>query len=98
MYAEMANYAGTDNRSCGRRNIHGATGFSDSHVKHAALGIILAFVFAHLSSAAEANLPGDKSAFPGTLRGFFGIGRSRHVVAKLAGLFALDSFAGGFVV
>jgi predicted MFS family arabinose efflux permease len=27
-----------------------------------------------------------------------GISRSRHVVAKLASLFALDSFAGGFVV
>src|SRR2546430_6476863 len=30
--------------------------------------------------------------------GSFGIGRSRGVVLRLSGLFALDSFAGGFVV
>src|SRR5947208_6847707 len=32
------------------------------------------------------------------LKSILGISRSRHVVAKLASLFALDSFAGGFVV
>jgi MFS family permease len=67
-------------------------------ILYAALGGILAFVFTRLSSAAEVNSPGEESAFPGTLKKFLGIGRSRHVVAKLAGLFALDSFAGGFVV
>jgi MFS family permease len=67
-------------------------------ILYAALGILLAFLFARLSSAAEVNSPGEKSAFPGTLKSFLGIGRSRHVVAKLASLFALDSFAGGFVV
>src|ERR1700693_2534673 len=35
MCAEMPNYAGTDNRSCGIRKIHAATGFSGSHVKQA---------------------------------------------------------------
>jgi MFS family permease len=67
-------------------------------ILYAALGGILAFVFTRLSSAAEVNSPGEESAFPGTLKKFLGIGRSRHVVAKLASLFALDSFAGGFVV
>src|SRR3984893_16471994 len=67
-------------------------------ILYAALGGILAFVFTRLSSAAEVNSPGEGSAFPGTLKKFLGIGRSRHVVAKLASLFALDSFAGGFVV
>ena len=67
-------------------------------ILYAALGIFLAFLFTRLSSAAEVNSPGDESAFPGTLKSFLGIGRSRHVVAKLASLFALDSFAGGFVV
>jgi MFS family permease len=67
-------------------------------ILYAALGIILAFVFARLSSAAEVNSPGEESPSPGTLKSFLGIGRSRHVVAKLASLFALDSFAGGFVV
>src|SRR5216684_6638273 len=63
-------------------------------ILYAALGVILAFVFARLSSAAEVSAPGEKSAFPS----FLGIGRSRHVVVKLSSLFALDSFAGGFVV
>ena len=67
-------------------------------ILYAALGVILAFVFTCLSSAAEVSAPGEESVLPGTLKSFLGIGRSRHVVAKLAGLFALDSFAGGFVV
>jgi MFS family permease len=67
-------------------------------ILYAALGIILALVFTRLSSAAEVNSPGEESAFPGTLKSILGISRSRHVVAKLATLFALDSFAGGFVV
>jgi MFS family permease len=67
-------------------------------ILYAALGAMLAFVFTRLSSAAEVSASGEESALPGTLKRFLGIGRSRHVVAKLAGLFALDSFAGGFVV
>jgi MFS family permease len=67
-------------------------------ILYAALGIILAFLFTRLSSAAEVNSPGEESAFPGTPKSILGIGRSRNVVAKLASLFALDSFAGGFVV
>ena len=55
---------------------------------------MLAFVFTRLSSAAEVTAPGEETAFPS----FLGVGRSRHVVVKLASLFALDSFAGGFVV
>ena len=63
-------------------------------ILYAALGIMLAFVFSRLSSAAEVTAPGEETAFPS----FLGVGRSRHVVVKLASLFALDSFAGGFVV
>jgi MFS family permease len=67
-------------------------------ILYAALGAMLAFAFTRLSPAAEVHSPGEASASPGTLKKFWGIGRSRHVVAKLASLFALDSFAGGFVV
>ena len=67
-------------------------------ILYAALGVMLAVVFTRLSSAAEVSVPGDDSAFPATLKDFFGIGRSRHVVIKLSSLFALDSFAGGFVI
>jgi MFS family permease len=67
-------------------------------ILYAALGILLAFLFMRLSSAAEANSPGEDLACPGTLKSILGISRSRHVVVKLASLFALDSFGGGFVV
>ena len=56
---------------------------------YAILGVVLALLFTRLSPAAEVSAPGA---------GYFGIGRSRDVVLKLSGLFALDSFAGGFVV
>jgi len=64
---------------------------------YAALGAMLALIFTRLSPAAEVSAPGEQSA-PGTLKSFWGLGRSHRVVAKLATLFALDSFAGGFVV
>src|SRR6266478_2794377 len=67
-------------------------------ILYAALGIILAFLFTRLSCAAEVNSPGEESPFPGTLKSILGISRSCHVVTKLTSLFALDSFAGGFVV
>jgi len=59
-------------------------------VLYAVLGIVLALAFTRLSSAAEVPAPQTGA--------FFGVGRSRTVVLRLAALFALDSFAGGFVV
>lgn len=67
-------------------------------ILYAALGMVLALLFARLSAAAEVNSPGEGPVLPGTLKSILGISHSRHVVAKLASLFALDSFAGGFVV
>ena len=58
---------------------------------YAALGAVLAFLFTRLSSTAEVAAP----AAPATP---LGIGSSRAVVLRLSGLFALDSFAGGFVI
>jgi MFS family permease len=55
---------------------------------YAALGIVLVGLFARLSPAAETTAPATR----------FGISHSRRVVLKLSGLFALDAFAGGFVV
>jgi MFS family permease len=66
-------------------------------IGYAALGAALALVFTRLSTATEVSDPGEGSA-PGALKSFLGLGHSRRVVAKLATLFALDSFAGGFVV
>jgi MFS family permease len=57
---------------------------------YAALGLLLAVLFARVSPAVEVGTPAVTSSW--------GIGRSRHVVLELSALFALDSFAGGFVV
>jgi MFS family permease len=63
---------------------------------YAALGILLAFVFTRLSALVEVGgLPDGAVSSTGNV---FGITRSRNVVLKLSSLFALDSFAGGFVV
>jgi len=65
---------------------------------YAVIGALLATLFLRLSSAAEVRSPEEASAFPWTVKSFFGVGRSHRVVVKLSSLFALDSFAGGFVV
>jgi MFS family permease len=67
-------------------------------VLYALLGVLLAGLFVQLSPAAEAYLPEEASALPRTMKSFFGVGRSHRIVVKLSSLFALDSFAGGFVV
>ena len=67
-------------------------------ILYAALGVVLACVFACLSPTAEASTLGDKAAVRVTFAGLSGLNRSRDVVVKLSALFALDSFGGGFVV
>ena len=61
-------------------------------VGYALLGGVLAFVFMQLSAAVEVQ----KTS--GSPKSRIGLHRSRGVVARLAALFALDSFAGGLVV
>ncbi|MGD1147495.1 MAG: MFS transporter [Thermoanaerobaculaceae bacterium] len=63
-------------------------------VGYAAFGALLAVLFAGLSRSVEA--PASAAGAPSTR--LFGLYRSRGVVARLAGLFSLDAFAGGFVV
>jgi MFS family permease len=67
-------------------------------VLYAVVGVLLAGLFILLSSAAEVRSSQEASSLPTTTKTFFGIGRSHRVVVKLSSLFALDSFAGGFVV
>jgi MFS family permease len=67
-------------------------------LSYAALGIVLALLFARLSSLAEVSPAAEETASPTTVAKAFGITRSRYVVLKLSSLFALDSFAGGFVL
>jgi MFS family permease len=61
---------------------------------YAAIGVLLALLFASLSSAVEVSRP-DGSI---NLQTRFGLHRSRRVVLKLCSLFGLDAFAGGFVI
>ena len=57
---------------------------------YAAAGLLLAVLFVRLSRSVEV-VDVDRTSL-------FGLDRSRAIVLKLAGLFAIDSFAGGFVV
>lgn len=60
----------------------------------AGIGILLAGLYAALSPAIEIGIHRDPDA--AVIRP--GLGRSRRIVLGLSGLFAVDSFAGGFVV
>jgi len=64
---------------------------------YAGVGLLLAILFTRLSLAAEAPAPA-RNRPPQGVRRRFGLHRSRGVVLKLSGLFALDAFAGGFVL
>ncbi|HYG66741.1 MAG TPA: MFS transporter, partial [Anaeromyxobacteraceae bacterium] len=66
-------------------------------VGYGALGLVLVALFARLGPEVEAA-PGDVSAGAPALDRTLGLGRSRAVVLRLSGLFAVDAFAGGFVV
>jgi MFS family permease len=65
---------------------------------YAALGIALAFLFLRLSTSVEVNPVSNGPTSTSSVAHIFGIARSRSIVLRLSGLFALDSFAGGFVV
>lgn len=57
-------------------------------------GALLSLLFLCLSSAVEAK----PNTLDAPLKPAFGLHRSRGVVVKLSALFAMDAFAGGFVV
>ncbi len=60
---------------------------------YAAVGVGLFVVFGGLSPRIEVP-PSERSAGPGRL----GLHRSRDIVLRLSALFALDAFAGGFIL
>jgi MFS family permease len=65
-----------------------------SILAYAALGLVLTAMFGFLSPRVETSLSEDTKAQANVL----GLGRSSKIVVKLAALFSLDAFAGGFVV
>ena len=64
---------------------------------YAAIGLLLAGLFMRLSSGVEVTTERRELKKEG-LGHLFGVPHSRGVIFKLSSLFALDSFAGGFVV
>jgi MFS family permease len=66
-------------------------------VGYGALGLVLLALFARLSPAAEAP-PAGASVPAAGVAPVLGLRRSRRVVLRLSGLFAVDAFAGGLVV
>lgn len=63
-------------------------------IGYAVMGGVLAVLFSQLSSGIEAPVRPDHAS----VRSRLGLHRSRGVVFRLSALFALDAFAGGFVV
>ncbi|MBI2213968.1 MAG: MFS transporter [Acidobacteria bacterium] len=61
---------------------------------YATIGILLATLFTLLTPAVETRVVAHDRGRASTL----GLNRSRSVVARLSALFALDAFAGGFVI
>ncbi len=64
-------------------------------IAYAALGLVLALLFSRLSPTVEVAAPVVPAAGPRT---WFGLHRSGRIVLKLSALFALDAFAGGFII
>ncbi len=67
-------------------------------VGYAGAGVAMALLFVRLSSAVEPPPAQRVRHSPAFLRPRLGLDRSRASVLRLAGLFSMDAFAGGFVV
>jgi len=72
------------------------TGYRAIVIAYGAMGLLLAILFLSLSPSVEVEAPVDpEKAVPKRL---LGLHQSQSVIFKLSALFALDSFAGGFVM
>ncbi len=80
------------------RGYSGADQYRPVVVAYGVAGLVLAILFSRLSAGAE--VPATDSAEPkeGSTRTRFGLHRSRGTVYRLAALFAMDAFGGGFVM
>jgi MFS family permease len=68
------------------------TGYQFLVASYVICAVVMMVLFGFLSPTIEMKVP------TGSQTRMIGVRRSRIVVAKLAGLFALDAFAGGFIV
>jgi MFS family permease len=68
-------------------------------VGYALVGVVLFVLFTRLTPEVEVtSLPPAKESRAAGQRSFLGLGESRGIVLRLALLFSLDAFAGGFVI
>ncbi len=74
-----------------QRGVGAVTSYRGVVFGYGLLGILLAITFLRLSPAIESRAEARATSM-------FRVDRSRRVVMRLSALFALDSFAGGFVV
>ncbi len=65
---------------------------------YAVVGLVMAFLFPLLSRAVEIAAPAAPAAGATVPRTRLGLHKSRGIVGRLAALFALDAFGGGFVM
>jgi len=91
-------FAGTLVQLLQKRDVTTAGSYRTIVLVYAVIGAMLTLFFSRLSSATEVSSLDDVPSAPARMRTFLGIGDSRRIVLKLSGLFALDSFAGGFVM
>jgi MFS family permease len=67
-------------------------------IGYGAIGLVLALAFLRLSPATERPAPNTPAPAESPIQSHLGLHRSRRVVLHLSALFALDAFAGGFVI
>ncbi|EEF57533.1 MFS transporter [Pedosphaera parvula] len=71
-------------------------GYRATVVGYAFMGLLLALLFLSLSDSVEIKNSADDHQL--STRTFLGLHRSHKIILKLSALFALDAFAGGFVM
>jgi hypothetical protein len=96
--ATVSLFAGTLVQLLQKTTVTTAGSYRAIVVLYAVIGVLLTLFFARLSSATEVTSPEEVLSAPTPMRTFLGIGDSRCLVLKLSSLFALDSFADGFVM
>lgn len=90
-------FGGVVTQALQQRSMTAVASYRSIVLLYAFLGIVLACQFMRMSSLVEVRDEFDQSVVS-PIGSFLGLGKSRRIVLQLSGLFALDSFAGGFVI
>lgn len=90
-------FGGVVTQALQQRSMTAVASYRSIVLLYAFLGIVLACLFMRMSSLVEVRDEFDQSVVS-PIGSFLGLGKSRRIVLQLSGLFALDAFAGGFVI